>query len=265
MNTTKENNIGTKSKGLVLDLGNILKEIADESRIGMDYFAICACALELLEDSLGKEYDFPIDIDKIVRSLGIDIVYLPLNEEGDRKYTHKIVGKILKRKNRFTLKDANIIFIDDESRKDEQRYAMAHGLAHYLIHIEKEWYSGEYRVMPMLCKEKEDIVADIFAVFLLIPLPVFLEEFSSYLGGEPIPVRTSEWLKYLSNVTEMPYEDVAIGYQNIRYVFSYIKACQKEEYITANNSLEIPEIVCKHRENMIRMLEEEKKFDKLFC
>lgn len=263
MNNAKENNIGTENEGLVSELGDILERIAKDPGIGMDYFAICACALELLEDTLGKGYDFPIDIEKIVKSQGIDIVYRPLNEE-DRQNAHKIVGKVIIRKNRFTQKDANIMFIDDKSREDEQRYAMAHGLAHYLIHIGEEWYSGEYRVMPMLCKEKDDIVADIFAVFLLIPLPIFLKEFSLYLGGEPIPVRTSEWLKYLSNVTEVPYEDVAIGYQNIRYVFSCITTYQKEQHATSDDNREIPEIVCKHRKNMIRMLEEEKEFDKLF-
>lgn len=266
-----ENGIQTEDyieyrRGLESVVGIELNKIANCNKIDLDYFTICAYALEFLSEKLGDNYQFPIDIDKIVRDLGIEISYQPLNYNGNdrNKRSHKIVGKVIKKKNRYTDQDANIILIDDETVTDEQRYALAHGLAHFLMHIEDEWYSEEYRVMPMLFKQKEEMVADIFALFLLIPMPIFLNEFSYYLGDREVPVKTSEWLKYLSNYAQVPYEDVAIGYQNIRYVLSYI-------YNIRNNKIKIREkdpekemILKRQSEKIIRLLEDE-MIEKLFC
>lgn len=256
----------SNGKGLVRLVGNELRKIADKTGIELDYFGICACALELLEKFEGEGYDFPIDIEAIVKSIGIEIVYQSLNykKEIQNMRVHKIVGKIIKRKNRFTNEDANMILIDDESKKDEQRYALAHGLAHFLLHVEDKWYSGEYRVMPMLFKKKEEMIADIFAIFLLIPLPVFLREFDLYVGEESVPVKTSEWLKYLCNVAEVPYEDVAIGYQNLRYVLFYIYNFMEGEESISDRDLEIQVIFNKQIEKTISILRKDGIIKKLF-
>ncbi len=261
----KDNNISHR-KGLVIIVGNKLRKIADKSGINLDYFGICACALEFLDKFEGTEYDFPIDIEEIVKNIGIEIAYQPLNYEKEIQNIrmHKIVGKVFKRKNRFTHQDANMILIDDESKKDEQRYALAHGLAYFLLHVEDAWYSGEYRVMPMLFKKKEEMIADIFAIFLLIPLPIFLKEFDLYLGEDSVPVKTSEWLKYLSNIAEVPYEDVAIGYQNIRYVLSYIYNLMEGEETISDRDSEIQTILNTQSEKMISMLKKDGIIKKLF-
>lgn len=257
----------SNGKGLVQLVGDELRKIADKTGMELDYFGICAYALEFLEEIEGEGYDFPIDIEAIVKKMGIDIVYQSLNykREIQNMRVHKIVGKVIKRKNRFTGEDANMILIDDESKKDEQRYALAHGLAHFLLHVEDKWYSGEYRVMPMLFKKKEEMIADIFAIFLLIPLPVFLREFDLYVGEESVPVKTSEWLKYLSNVAEVPYEDVAIGYQNLRYVFSYIYNLMEEKESFGDRDPKIQAIFNKQIEKVISILKKEGIVKKLFC
>lgn len=255
------------SKGSVEILSNKLREIADSTGIDLDYFGICVCALELLEKYEGIAYDFPIDIEKIVKNMGIEIAYQPLNYESGMQnmHIHKIVGKVIKKKNRFTCQDANKILIDIESKKDEQRFALAHGLADFLLHIEDERYSSEYRVMPMLFKKKEEMIADIFAIFLLIPLPIFLKEFYLYIGEDSVPVKTSEWLRYLSNIAEIPYEDVAIGYQDIRYVLSYIYNLMEKDETISNKDFEFQTILNKQSKRMIQLLEQDGLIKKLFC
>lgn len=96
--------------------------------------------------------------------------------------------------------------------------------------------------MPMLFKRKEEMIADIFAIFLLIPLPIFLEEFERYLGEEGVPVSTSRWLEYLGNIAEVPYEKAAVGHQNMRYVSSFL--CEKSCLDTLQNQAELHRRCC---------------------
>lgn len=219
---TKDGEIKSR-EDLILKIGEELMRVSKDEGFGMDYVTICACALEFLEEILGENYDFPVDIGKIMDELGIEVIYQPLDsEEREHNRPHRVVGRTMKKLNMITKEEVEVVLIDEESLREEQRFAMAHELAHFLIHWNEKKFDSEYCVMPMLFKQVEEMVADIFAIFLLIPLPIFLKEFYMYIGQRPVPVRTSDWLKYLSIVADVPYEDVAIGYQNIRYVFGVI-------------------------------------------
>lgn len=252
---------------LIRKLSNGLKRIANDKsfQFGLEYIVICTCALEVLDRFLDGNYDFPIDIEGIVEKIGIEVIYQPLNGEMGRmdSHAHKVVGRNLKRINRITNEKTSNILIDDESNRDEQRYALAHELAHYLIH-QGEPMNSEYYVMPMLFKKMEEMVADIFAVFLLIPLPVFLNEFVTYIGEQSVPVKTSEWLKYLSIVAEVPYENVAIGYENIRYACGVLYGTVYEGLSVAVEDEELNDILQKQIEKMKCALTEE-IVEKLFC
>lgn len=266
MRIDKEYNNKYSGRELIVGVGNELKRIAQDKQLGLDYTTICACALEVLDDALGEEYDFPIDIEKIVEFYDIDVFYQPLNiiTGNQRSRSHKVVGRNLKRVNRVTSKPESYILIDDESRHEEQRYALAHELAHYLIHIEERKFNSEYCVMPMLFKKMEEMVADIFAIFLLIPLPIFLKEFSMYMGNQSVPAKTSEWLNYLSRVTGVPYEDVAIGYQNIRYVCGIIYCAMQGEVTISNSDERIKAILQKQCKKIEDVLTRE-VIERLFC
>lgn len=201
-----------------------LTDILQKNQLQIQYAEICACAQELLDKYLGEDYSFPIDLGKLVEKIGIDVIYQPLNSLVDENnpHIHRVVGRNLKRKNILTGELVSSILIDDESNRAEQRYALAHELAHFLMHHGEPVYNSEYYVMPMLFKNMEEMIADCFAAFLLIPIPLFVKEFVAYIGDEqPVPVQTSEWLKYLSVLAEVDYENVAIGYQTIRYVCGY--------------------------------------------
>lgn len=216
----QENDIVTIEGIAVKDLCEELKKITEEKELGRMYLTICACALEVIEKCLGENYDFPMDVEKIATELGAQIVYQPLNRILDVEdvQRHRVVGRNLKRINRITKQQISNILIDSESGRNEQRYALTHELAHFMIHYNENLYNNAYCIMPMLFKNMEEMVADIFATLMLIPVPIFLNEFMGYIGEQPLPVETSGWLKYLSIVAEVPYEYVAIGYQNIRYV-----------------------------------------------
>lgn len=207
-----------------------IKEIASNEWLGVDYVSICALALELLERVFGKEYGFPVDIEALVKELEIDVIYQPLNpilKEGE-KCVHKMVGTSFIRPGGPNKKPIACIWIDSESRQEERRYALAHELAHCLINGEGV-YNSAYYLMPMLFKDMEEMVADIFAIFLLIPIQAFFEIFYEYIEVQNEPVRTSEWLKYLSFVANVSYEEVSIGYQNIRYVSGIIYKLRHNE------------------------------------
>ena len=77
-------------------MGEELKRIAESTGLGVDYLNICICALECLEETLGTEYTFPIDIAEIVERMGISIAYQQLNSlERQEVCRHTIAGKIV--------------------------------------------------------------------------------------------------------------------------------------------------------------------------
>lgn len=267
MNRTKDNDT-KQGQGEIISMGgDILKNISDNSELQVDYVAICVYTLELLESILGKEYDFPVNVEKLVENIGLKITYQPLNTENDGKRIHRIAGKLIKRRNRITNEIVSSILIDEQATRKEQRYALAHELAHFLIHYYDAHFLSEFRVMPMLFKDMEEMVADVFAIFLLIPLPIFLKEFKTYIGvGGDVPVKTSEWLQYLSTIAAVPYEDVAIGYQNIRYVSAIIYKISKNMglYKGYEDKQEFCEIIAKQVKAVEKLFEDE-EIEKLFC
>ena len=208
-----------------------IKEIMKNNLIGIDYTVICVLALDMIEQVLGEQYEFPIDIETIIKNVDVEVIYQPLNRMriDEKKNVYKVVGSFFIRPNLVTRESITCIMIASESGVEEQRYALAHEFVHCLIHKSETMFSSSYRVMPMLFKDMEEVVADAFAIFMLIPLPVFLKTFYEYISSQSEPVRTSEWLKYLSIIANVPYEDVAIGYQNIRYVFGILYKIKQDE------------------------------------
>lgn len=240
-------------KGLFQIIGGKLRELAENGNLAVDYMKICAYAQELLEGCLGEDYGFPVNIEQLLQKIGIEVSYQPLNDNPEEGHIHKLVGKNIKRVNFFTKEEENYILIDSGSNRAEQRYCLAHELAHYLIHHDAESYYSSYSIMPMLFRDMEEMVADVFAIFLLIPVPCFVREFAEYIRNQNEPVKTSEWLTYLSVVTEVAYENVAIGYQTIRYVCGLIfnlKMGQEEENREKNKELEKDPILKKQVEKM---------------
>lgn len=228
--TKKNENVGSLMNEIKENLENVILE-SQKNRATMDYAAICSCALQLLDEIFGKDqYSMPIDVEQIYQELEIPIIEMDLNsymEDCDPKRVNVITGKISIR--RSLLNDKIVrknIYIDENTAPIQQRYAMAHELCHYILKMDERMFSDEYCNMPMLPKDPAELVADAFAIFLLIPLGPFLEEFLAYVererrSGRP-PFKTSDWFEHLSAVSYVEEDYVAYGYQEIRFVANWL-------------------------------------------
>ena len=248
--------MATNKKGLIMMIQKSLKEIAEDNCMGMDFVTICALVLKLLEEALGENYDFPIDVEGVAEWLEVDLQKLPLNEDiFNLERVHNLVGNTFRKRSYFRDEIRSGIVLDSKASTGDQRYALAHELSHYIVHSEDVSYDSEYCIMPMLFKEMEEMVADVFATFLLIPLPIFLREFSNYIGQRSVPIKTSEWIQYLSVMAQVPYEQVAIGYQNIRYVLGILynikNADKKKRQEMISDIRHLPETI---REEMLERM-----------
>lgn len=250
----------------IMAAGKELKRISKDGAMGENYLVICALALELLDQVFQEEYGFPIEIKTIAEKMDVHVFYRPLNSEEPNGRIHKMVGKLVKKWSVVTGNYISGIMIDEESDRETQRYGLAHELAHYLMRMEEKQIDSEYHTMPMLFMDMEEMVADIFAIFLLIPIPRFLKEFLWYIGEDNVPVQTSDWLEYLGRVTEVPYEEVAIGYQNIRYVCGLLYEIKHEKRKQPEiEDEQVKKIVDRQIHKIIECLEEEGIEAKLFC
>ena len=208
---------------------NIMKNNGE--LLGKMYLEIAIKALNIIKKYFGEDYTFPIDIETIAKNVGIEIIYSPLNGENvsrpDVPY-HRVVGKTILRKNIITQERVISVLVDDQSTKAEQHYAIAHELARFILRT-TEQYSSEYCLMTILNTEEDEIEIELLANFLLLPLPLIIKWYYEYIGNYTIPKQTSEWLQYLSYCTQVPYENVVTGYQNIRYA-----ACAAHTYMEKN-------------------------------
>lgn len=93
--------------------------------------------------------------------------------------------------------------------------------------------------LPKLYARQESFEYEMCAIFLLLPLELFFEEFYLYLKTRTIsPVYMERWIKHLSEKTEIPNYQLINGYQYIKFC-----ACQyyqeKSEEIDLNDYWEL--------------------------
>lgn len=194
----------------------------------IDYIEMAECTSWLLDQVFGEgKYQLPIDIEKVVRYLEIEVAEINLNDDCDENLRrNRIVGELSIRPQIFSDGVAKRIYIDSETTLYTQRYALAHEMGHYLFNKNKMLFNDEYCTMPMLPKDAEELVADAFAVSLLIPIKVFIKEFVHYLEAERthgnLPISTEDWLQYLSTSSRVSSHYVACGYQQLRCVAHWL-------------------------------------------
>lgn len=223
-----ENN---KSKGLIEIMSGKLESITRryrESPEMIDYIEIAECTSWLLDQTLGEgQYQLPIDIEKVAQCLEIEVEEINLNDDYDsNSRSNKIVGELSVRPQIFEEGLSKRIYIDSETTLYTQRYALAHEMGHYLFNKSKMLFNDEYCTMPMLPKDAEELVADAFAVSMLIPIKVFIREFANYLEverrKENLPISTEDWLQHLSTSSRVSTHYVACGYQQLRCVAHWL-------------------------------------------
>lgn len=220
-------------------LGLLMKEISEFLRTDLKYnlgypeqsvkyyWEASKKAEQLILATLGEEgMKLPIDIFKLVQQLGVNIEPEDLNAYTNAGKFNRTIGQIIICEDIFTNKQSKTIYVDQSAAPSSKRYAIAHEIVHYIMHYDKNDYYEDYCIMPMCPKNIEEILADIFAVFLLIPVRLFFEEFRTYVLKryleDNVPVTTEAWIKYLGERSLLSEYYVAYGYQQLRYVGYWI-------------------------------------------
>lgn len=208
---------------LLKEISEFLHDIARAEDYINYYWEISRRADALICQCLGNEgCQLPVDIVKLAEKMGIQIEEEDLSEFSRSLGMNKRIGEIDMREDIFSKKRICTIYVDENAAPSSKRYAIAHELVHYIMHYEKESFYNGYFIMPMCPARMEEIIADIFAIFLLVPVRSFFKEFSEYVRmrteNEKVPVTTEAWMQYLSERAVLSEYYVAYGYQQFRYV-----------------------------------------------
>lgn len=217
-------------------------------------------AEKLLKTVLGEDgCVMPVDIELLARKLGLQVkdkrlnpyleqVYYSENEVFERGgYAAKVmtpinrrIGQLVIRNDVYTDSTEMIIYTDVAVPPSSKRYAIANEIAHFLVfkgeHLQddeenenKKFESDtfeSYFIMPMCPKQMEEVILDVFATFLLIPIEQFFREFSKFADNcrriQDIPISTEEWIRYLSEKAILSDYYTACGYQSLRSVAYWI-------------------------------------------
>ncbi len=211
-----------------------LKENISKPQSLIKYYWEASCrADKLIRKVLGEEGRFPVDVEQLAKKLGAQVEEEDLNEFSSWKCMNRKIGQLEIGENSFSSRKVRAIFVDKKAPPSSQRYAIAHELVHYIIHYSDRDYYEAYCTMPMCPEDIEEVVADIFAIFLLIPVRYFFVEFLEYVKRKTdegkIPVTTESWIRYLAERSMISDYYVAYGYQQLRYVAYWIYQAWSDE------------------------------------
>lgn len=220
----KMNNIGELS-GLITEISEMLKDIGETNDIVRYYWKAGCLAEKLILSVLELDKcSLPVDIEQLAEKLNIRIEAEELNafENENVLRMNRKIGQLVIRKDVYSGEKIVTINVDKMAPLSSKRYAIANEIAHYLLHKDEENYYENYFIMPMCPKHKEEIAIDIFAIFLLVPVRAFFEEFAKYVKErvetQKIPITTEDWMRYLSERAVLSEYYVAYGYQYLRAV-----------------------------------------------
>ena len=134
---------------------------------------------DIIYSVFGGDIVLPIDIRKIAEHFKVDIIEKDLSVIPHIP-TNRVLGHLVCHDSKYC--------IEIEKRVDSftQRYSIAHELGHYIINntkygnnVEKtDMRLDETYSMPLLSSNPKEYMADVYAIFLLLPLDCFFKEFS---------------------------------------------------------------------------------------
>ena len=218
-------------KEYLMKKSKILENVVENHGLSLNYAKICYCAMSILREQTDETKEWPFHIKALYDKMGIDVKRQNLNEfmeSGDVKKLNSIIGKISIRPDyNDSSQRKTTVYIEKDLPLSLENYALAHELCHLILsqtekNRKERFYTDDYCTMPMLPKQSEEMIADAFAIFLLIPFDEFLKTFKEYIRYAKrtgsVPIRTEEWIEYLSAVSVVPYYYVACGYQQIRHL-----------------------------------------------
>ena len=208
---------------LLQEISKNLKNIANIKNVIIYYWKSCMYAEKLLKYCFeDEEITLPIDIRKIAEKLDIHIEEVNINDfsnENVKRSNHKI-AQLLVQNNFFTGGKEVINYADKYIPVSSKRYAIVNEMVQYILHKDETKIYENYFVMPMCPVKIDELITDIFSIFLLIPMKNFVDEFCKYVdyrsAEQKIPISTEEWIKYLAERAGVSEYYVAYGYQYLR-------------------------------------------------
>lgn len=163
---------------------------------------------------------FPIDIEAIASHIGFEVHYLDF-ENQESCTTTGILSRLIEEK-----QGKMAIVVNKLLDAKTQRYAIARGIAKYLLRGEESMFEGIYDT-TMIPQDIDTTTEDVIACFLLLPLDLTTSELKEYLGRTSSKeVDSNTWIRQFSNKSMVPVYNAAVGYQHIRQILGYER--QKE-------------------------------------
>ena len=163
---------------------------------------------------------FPIDIEAIASHIGFEVHYLDF-ENQESCTTTGILSRLIEEK-----QGKMAIVVNKLLDAKTQRYAIARGIAKYLLRGEESMFEGIYDT-TMIPQDIDTTTEDVIACFLLLPLDLTTSELKEYLGRtSSMEVDSNTWIRQFSDKSMVPVYNAAIGYQHIRQILGYER--QKE-------------------------------------
>lgn len=212
-------------------LAQDLKETVEG--MAVQYLKIAKAAEELVEASYVDERDgeensdkavykikFPIDIEMVASYLEMEIEKKSLNREEPRSFS-RVLGIITSHNGK------TYVAIDNEVSYKTQRYTIANAIGRSLLN--QKSLKCSYAI-PLIPQSLEEIAADSIALFLLMPMKTFKDEFLNYLercGDRPLDV--DAWMMHLGNKSQISQFNLAIGYQQMKQVLCYQRQSEFKE------------------------------------
>lgn len=172
-----------------------------------------------------KVYDdrpvvFPIDIEAIASHIEFEVHYLDF-ENQESCTTTGILSRLIEEK-----QGKMAIVVNKLLDAKTQRYAIARGIAKYLLRGEESMFEGIYDT-TMIPQDIDTTTEDVIACFLLLPLDLTTSELKEYFGRTSSKeVDSNTWIRQFSDKSMVPVYNAAIGYQHIRQILGYER--QKE-------------------------------------
>lgn len=172
---------------------------------------------------VNKTATFPIDITLIADNLGIEIQRENLNPVGTTNFSKKLAVTT-------STSDGVKIIVDTSVSYMTRRYAIANGIGRYLLNESQSMLKNAYAI-PLVPQNLEEIAADSIAIFLLLPITLFKDEFLRYLDAcNECPLDVGKWLTNLSDVSQVTPFNLAIGYQQMKQVLCYQRQIEFAKY-----------------------------------
>lgn len=163
---------------------------------------------------------FPIDIEAIASHIGFEVHYLDF-ENQESCTTTGILSRLIEEK-----QGKMAIVVNKLLDAKTQRYAIARGIAKYLLRGEESMFEGIYDT-TMIPPDIDTTTEDVIACFLLLPLDLTTSELKEYLGRTSSKeVDSNTWIRQFSDKSMVPVYNAAVGYQHIRQILGYER--QKE-------------------------------------